>query len=145
MVTHRDPAIEGVAYTPPGQVVMTSYWYFLSAFERYMMTLAPLGAIAYLWTSQEMLRGEQTRSVAGKRERQGGDAPRHAWNTEVERDGLVPRPLEEGNEERAEAAVDVQAEAVLDCEVRQGLDVCPVSCRQYPLESEQEERGKYRR
>lgn len=25
---HREPAIEGVAYTPPGQLVITSNWYF---------------------------------------------------------------------------------------------------------------------
>lgn len=74
-VTHREPAIEGVAYTPPGQVVITSYWYFLSAFERYIMTLAPLGAIAYLWTSHEMLRGEHTPSVAGGG--QGGKGRTH--------------------------------------------------------------------
>lgn len=63
---HREPAIEGVAsgversgqrraqsqpkaldrnsQTPPGQVVVTEYWYLRKALVLYMMTDDPLGA-----------------------------------------------------------------------------------------------------
>lgn len=105
-----------------------------------MMTLAPLGAIAYLCTSQEILHrvkegrapglGNQRLRFLGsnaplKRKMPGSrSSPRHSRNSEVKRNGLEPSPFEERDEERTEAAVDVQAEPVPDRQVRKRRDVC---------------------
>lgn len=116
-----------------------------------MMTLAPLGAIAYLCTSQEILhrvkegRAPASRSAPSLGFRSSEDpktekipgsrsSPRHSRNSEVKRNGLEPSPFEERDEERTEAAVDVQAEPVPDRQVRKRRDVC--SSSESPVRSE---------
>lgn len=59
------------------------------------------------------------RKIPGSR-----SSPRHSRNSEVKRNGLEPSPFEERDEERTEAAVDVQAEPVPDRQVRKRRDVC---------------------
>lgn len=55
----------------------------------------------------------------------GGEklAPRNSRYPKVERDRLVPGLVEERDEERPEAAVDVQAKSVLNRQVRQRRDI----------------------
>ena len=131
----------GVAYTPPGQVVVTEYWYLRKALLRYMMQLDPFGEKPYCAARRrcQSRAGEGPRAKAHlvRVARDGRDAR----DAEVERDGGEARALEEGDEEGAEAAVDVQAHArVLDGEVRQRGDVVDCAVGEVRRRADEEDR-----
>lgn len=76
---------------------------------------------SHLWVSQEI---EETPCGALEVSREPRDGHRHTHrHSEVERVAGEPSSLEKGDEERTEAAVDVQAEVMLHGQLSEGGDV----------------------